>query len=226
MIFDIILDAIIVLVIVFAVIFGIKRGFVKIIAKPIRFFASFAIAFGLANPISKSLVVPLLGAPISGQIKSYLLENCPNITPQTAADELPTLLKIAANILGIDIGALSTESTIDALVDSLAMPIIYLISVILTFILLYFVAKLLLSILISILSSMFEDGLLSLPNKLLGCLFNTLAAIVIVWGFTVIFEFAIHLPMFADNSWVQSFEGGFIYQFFSSLNPVDMLLGF
>ena len=226
MILDIIIDVFIVLVVLLGIFLGIKLGFVKMIAKPVRFCASVAIAAWVSDPIARTVLVPLLGAPVSGQIKSYLIENCPNITPETALDELPMLLRFAATALNIDVSALSPESIIESLVDKLALPVIYIISLVLTFIVIYFLAKLIISLLLSLLNSMFEDGFLSVPNKILGCVFNTVASFALVWLFTIGFEFIIHLPMLEGYAWVQDFDGGFIYSFFKSLNPVDLLLSF
>jgi uncharacterized membrane protein required for colicin V production len=226
MIVDIIIDALIVVVVLLGIFLGIKLGFVKLIAKPIKFCLSVAISAWLCNPIAKNILVPLIGAPISNQIKSYLIQNYPNLTPETALEELPSILKVAAMFLDIDVSSLSPETIIESVVDSLALPIIYIISLVLTFVVLYFVSKLLLSLLLSLLNSVFDDGFLSLPNKILGCIFNTFASLALVWILTVGFEFVIHLPIFEGYAWVQEFNGGFIYSFFKSLNPVDLLLSF
>ncbi|MBO5879332.1 MAG: hypothetical protein J6Q68_02110 [Clostridia bacterium] len=226
MILDIVIDALIVVVVLVGIFLGIKLGFVKIIAKPIKFCLSVAISAWLCNPIAKNVLVPLIGAPVSNQIKSYLIQNYPNLTPETALEEIPTILKFAATLLDIDASALSPESIIESLVDTLALPLIYILSLIVTFVVLYFLSKLLLSVLFSLLNSVFDDGFLSLPNKILGCVFNTFAALALIWIFTVAFEFVIHLPLFESYAWVQEFNGGFIYSFFKSLNPVDLLLSF
>lgn len=226
MIIEIVLDALLILMLLIGIFMGYRRGFVKSIAKPVRFFASLATAFWLANPISNKFIEPIIKAPVTNQIKGYLLENCPNITPESASDELPTLLKFAASLLEVDISTLSSENTISAIVDSLASPIVHLVSVIFTFIIIYFLSKLVYSIFISLLSGFFGSGVLSLPNKLLGCVFSLFFAAVSAWLFTVAFDFIIHSSLFAESAWVKNFEGGVIYKFFGKNNPVDILLGF
>lgn len=223
---EIILEVVFCLILLVGVIYGYRRGFLKSISKPVRFFASIATAFWLADPISRSVVEPMINTPITNQIKSYLLENCPGITPETASDELPTLLKFAASILNVDIAELSPQNTISAIVDSLASPIVHLVSLVFTFIAVYFLAKLVFWILISIISVSFKSGVLSLPNKLLGAFFSLILAASIAWIFSIAFDFVIHSSLFAEAKWAIEFEGGAIYKFFNKTNPIDILLGF
>ena len=223
---DLVLDIVILLFMILSLIWGYKRGFIKSVARPVRFFASIATAFWLASPIAQGFLEPAIKTPVTNQIRDYLVDNCPNITPETATEELPTLLRVAASIMDVDIATLSPVDTISEIVDSLASPVIHLISVILTFILVYFVAKLVFSFVLSILSSMFNDGVLGLPNKLFGCVISFLFAIVISWAFVVVFDFAINSSFFADMEWAQKFEGGIIYKFFVKNSPVDLLLSF
>ena len=220
------LDVLLTLILLVGIYLGYRRGFVKSVAGPVRFFASLATAYWLADPISQNLLEPIIRTPVTNQIKGYLIENCPAITPESAADELPTLLKFAASLLGVDTTSLSSENTITAIVDSLASPIVHLVSVIITFVLVYFLAKLVYSILISLIASFFSSGVLGLPNKILGCVFSFFFAVIFAWILTLGFDFVIHSSLFAESAWAQEFEGGIIYRFFNMTNPVDILLSF
>ncbi len=223
---EIIIEVLLCAVLLFGLISGYRKGFLKSILKPVRFFASLATAFWLADPISRSFFEPMINTPVTNQIKDYLVENCPQITADNAAEELPTLLKFAASILNVDVGSLSSEDTISEIVDHLASPIVHIVSVVLTFILVYFIAKLVFSLLISLLSSSMNSGVLSLPNKIFGCVFSFIFAVAIAWLFSVLFDFIVHSALFAETAWGKEFEGGAIYKFFNKTNPVDILLGF
>ena len=226
MFFSILFDILLMLIVLLGILIGVKRGFVKTVAKPVRFFASLITAFFLANPISVRFIEPLLKAPLSNQIKTYLYNHCPNITPETASEELPSILKFAATSLGVDVSSLSSENTISAIVDALASPVVHFVSVIITFILLYFVAKLIYTLLTSLLIALFDTGFLTVPNKVLGAIFNALAAIVIAWFIAIAFDFIIHLPALSNVTWLSEFEGGFVYNLLNRLNPIDIVLGF
>ena len=223
---NIVLDIILLVILIGGLVLGYKRGFIKSITKPVRFFAAIATAFWL-NPIASKILEPRIKTPVTNQIRDYLLNNCPTITPETASEELPTLLKFAASVMNIDVEEkLSSVDTVSAIVETLADPVIHLISVIVTFILIYFVAKLVYSLVLSALSSMFNDGVLGFPNKILGCVFTLFLAVVVSWVFVILFDFAINSSILADAVWVKDFEGGVIYRFFAKNSPIDLLLSF
>ena len=226
MFIEILSDVVLALVIFFGAVIGYKKGFVKSVFGPVRFCLSLLTAIRLVDPISKNLLEPTLKTPVTNQIKGYLIENCPGITPESASEELPTMLKFAASLLDVDVSSLSGENTIAAIVDSLASPIVHFLSVIITFIAVYFIAKLAYSLLLSIVAAFFDSAVLSLPNKLLGAVFGVFIAMITAWILTVLFELLIHSAMLSDAVWAQNFEGGRIYGFFNKHNPIDILLGF
>ena len=226
LIFEIILDVLLAAVLVIGIFTGYKKGFIKAISKPVAFVTSIATAFWLCDPISRYLFEPMISTPITNQIKSYLIDNCPQITPESASDELPTLLKFAASILNVDISTLSPENTISEIVDSLASPIVHLISVVLTFIIVFFIAKLFFTLLLKIISAIFNSGTLGLPNKILGSIFCFIFSAALAWLFCVGFDFIIHSSLFEGTALATEFSGGPIYSFFNRTNPVDILLGF
>ncbi len=226
MILQVIFDIILALILVVGLIVGYKRGFIKAISAPVRFFASLLTAFWLAKPVSAKVLEPIIKTPVTNQINSYLLENCASITPESASEELPTLLKFAASALDIDVTTLSSENTVAAIVDALASPVVHIISMIVSFVVIYFVAKLVYRIVLAMLSPIFNAGPLSIPNKLLGCVFSLFIAAMFAWLMTLVFDFAIHSSLFEGSALVEDFEGGFIYGFFNKHNPIDILLGF
>jgi len=224
--FEIILDVILSVALLVGIIVGYKKGFLKSISKPVRFFTSIAASFWLADPVAEAFFVPIINTPVSNQIKDYLMEHCPQITPDTATDELPTLLKFAASLLDVDISTLSPENTIAEIVDLLASPLVHLISVIISFIIVYFVAKIAFTLLFWLLELFFKSSPLSMPNKILGSLFGLIFALSVAWIFCVVFDFVINSAFFEESEFFLEFEGGPFYRFFNKTNPVDILLGF
>ena len=226
---NVVVDIVLAAIILIGAIIGLKCGFVKIISKPVRFFGSLAIALGFSDEFAAAFVEPRIYNPVSAKITEYLFSHCGHLTAENAADELPTLLKIAAGIFNIDLNNFtgeSLEALIESVVEKLATPVVHVISVIISFVVLFFAAKIVLMILIAIVNSIFSTGVLSVPNRLLGCVFYTLFAFIVSWLFATLFDFAIHAQFFADVEWVNGFEGGFIYKLFRRLTPIDLLLSF
>lgn len=213
----IIIDVVLVALILIGFIVGLIRGFMKSVAKPIKFFGSIAIAFWLDNPISSAWVEPLIGGTLANHIEGYLLKNCAD-----PGAELPTLVKLAASLVGVDLEG----KTISDIVIEITNPAVSLISVIITFILVYFASRLLLALVFFILNKVFDSSVLVVPNKIAGCILNTLMGAIFAWGFAFVFNFVINLPAFEGQEWVTGFTAGPIYEFFVRLSPIELLLSF
>ncbi len=213
----IIIDVVLLALVLIGFIVGIVRGFMKSVAGPLKFFGSIAIAFWLDNPISSQWIEPLIGGTLANHIEGYLLKNCAD-----PGAELPTLIKLAASLVGVDLEG----KTIREIVIDITAPAVSLVSVILTFIIVYFVARLLLALVFLILNKVFDSSALVVPNKIAGCILNTLMGAIAAWGFAFIFNFIIHLPAFEGQEWVASFTAGPIFEFFVRLSPIELLLSF
>ena len=226
---DFILDAVLVLVVFIGTVLGYKRGFIAFIAKPLKFVLSLGISFGYASRFAASVITPMIEAPATNYIKEFLYTNCQNITAENVREELPTMLKIAAAAFNVDVSQVATDATgtvVDALADKLTAPVIGVISTIISFVVLLIIVNIVLSIAIAIIKALFKNGVLGFFNKGLGLIFGFAISFVVAWALAVGFDFAIHLPALADNTWIQSFEGGVIYRFFNEYNPIELLLSF
>ncbi len=225
---NIIVNIIICAIFIAGVIIGIKRGFISLAAKPVKFFAALFIAFSLCSVFASAVVYHIIEAPITNYIKDFLYANCEGLTASNASEELPTILKISAAIFGIDIDEVAVNATnvLDSIVESLTSPVISVVSVIISFVLLYFISKILLSVLLWFLNLVFRSGVFGFLNKLLGTVFGLCLAVIAAWVFVSVFEYAIHLPMFEGNAVVSEFEGTFLYGFFNSYSPIELLLSF
>ena len=226
---NVIIDIILIGILVVGGIIGFKRGFILTIAKPVKTFAAIFTAYALASPFATAIVQPLIQPPITNEIAGYLAKKCADITAQNANQKLPTLLKYAAGKSGIDVASLTGENSqqyIQSLVDNLASPAIHIIAVIISFVALFFLAKLLYSLLVSMVNSTLDHGVVGTLNRTLGCIFTTFFAFVIAWGLTTIFGCIVNLPAVAKTEWGSEFTGGYIYRFFKSFTPIDLLLSF
>ncbi len=213
----IVIDIILVSFIVIGIIVGIKRGFIRSVEAPIRFVGSLASAYLLASPLSVKVVEPMIGASLTNQLSDYLMSKCAD-----PGAELPTLVKLAASIVNVDLEG----KTIEQIIVEIASPTVHVVTVIIMFVLLFFVSKLILKLAFKILDSVFNTSLLVIPNKIIGCILNALLGAVTAWIGVFVFNFVIHLDSMAEVRWAAEFVGGPIYNFFLNLSPLDLLLGF
>jgi hypothetical protein len=209
--------------------FGIKRGFVSIMAKPVKVFASIMLAMAICTGVARTIVVPIIDAPITNYIASFLYDNCSSITPEITADELPTLLKISAAIFNIDVYAVAVNANgkvIEAIVANLAEPAIYVIAVIIAFVLTYILGRLLFSLALFLIDVLVKGGLFGKINKSLGVVFGISIAFICAWATVGFISFALSTPMFASNVVSEDFRGGLLYRFFNNFSPIELLLRF
>lgn len=213
----IVIDVILVSLIVIGFIIGLKRGFIRSVEGPLCFVGSLTSAYLLSNPISVKIVEPMIGASLTNQLSKYLLNNCSD-----PGAELPTLVKLAAGIINVDLEG----KTIEQIIVEIASPTVHVVTVIIVFVILYFISRLLLKLLFKLLDSIFNSSILVVPNKIVGCASNTLLGGVAAWIFVIAFNFFIHLDSMSGVAWASEFTGGPIYNFFLNLSPLDLLLGF
>lgn len=205
-----------------------KAGFVEIIAKPVKFIAALVLAFTLCSAVAESIISPMIQEPITNYISEFMYENCSTITAENATEELPTLLKIAAAIFNIDITEVAASGTdiVENIIESLTVPVISVISVVLAFIAVYVVSKLALTLVIWLINALCSGGLIGAVNRLLGLVFGVVLSVAVAWALAVILELVFHLPAFESSEAIANFEGGFLYTFFNTYNPIELLLSF
>lgn len=223
----VIVDIVLCLIIIIGAIVGIKRGFIATVAGPVKLIACIVISIGLSTTVANAVVQPIIEEPLTNQISDYLVEKFDDASADTGEIETPTVLKLAAAVLDIDIEGIDTNADYaDALVEKLAVPVIHAIAVVISFILLYVVSRLLLSIIFKILNSAFDGGAVGVLNRLLGCVLSTVMSVLIAWLATSLFDFITHIPSISSAAWISEFDGGYIYEFFKNFSPIDLLLSF
>jgi hypothetical protein len=72
-------------------------------AKPVKLILSLVIAISLCVTFAEGVIMPIIEKPITNYIYEFLVENCPEINIENVAEELPTVLKMAAGMYGIDL---------------------------------------------------------------------------------------------------------------------------
>lgn len=224
---DIILDLVLLGLIGGGVYIGIKQGFISIMAKPVKLFASLLLAYAICGGFATVFIVPCIEAPITNYITDFLYKNCSALTPVTIADELPTLLKIGAAVFDIDvydIAANAEGDVIHAIVSHLAQPSIYVIAVVISFAIVYVLARLLFAGIMFLVNYFFKDGILGKVNKTMGIIFSVALAFIASWALAGFLEFIFNTPLFAEA--MAEFDGGLLYRFFNSFSPIELLLSF
>lgn len=227
MLVNIVLDIILVAILVIGAIWGIKKGFIGAIAKPVKLTLALVMSYTTCRGLSEKIVMPLISHPISSQIAEILKSKYSDITSVSSGD-LPTLVKLAAIIGGIDLNNIEADGAeyIDLVIARITEPAVSVISLMISFVLLFIVLMVIFSVLIYIIDRMIDNGVAGAMNKIAGCLFTLVFAFGIVWCIASSIEFIFSVPALAETEAIKEFTGGFIYRFFKSFSPVDLLLSF
>ena len=226
---DIIIELIICAIIIFGAVAGLRRGLVGMAAKPVKLIAALVIAFNFCGMLAETAITPLIQEPIASYVTDYLYEHCADITSENIMNELPTFIRLAASLVGINIEELAQQNTtgiLEAVVDNLVTPVINVVSVVISFILIYVVARILIAFILLLIKGLFRGGVLGLVNKILGLVCGLIVAILAAWAVCAVIGIVFNLPAFDSNAMISEFEGGFFYKFFREHNPIEMLLSF
>jgi len=226
---NIIIDVIIAALLLIGFVVGIKRGFVKSVARPFKFVAALIIAFSFAASVGEAVVEPIIADSLNNKIAAEIEESFSSVEDKLDEDKLPTVIKVAAGLCDLDVDELIKDadgSEAKAIADALTEPVVSIFATIIAFILLYIASKIALALALAILSSLADKGLIGSVNKLLGCIFSVALMFIVCWGFVSVFDFVIHLPSFENAAWLEGFTGGYLYNFFKTMSPMELLLSF
>lgn len=227
---NVIFDIILVGILVAGAILGYKNGFIDTVAKPVKFVLAIALALSLAGTVGQYVVEPIIGPAISHKLSDILVEKYSEITAANANESLPTLIKFAASMCGVNIeGVASTAdgvSVIEAVVNAVTAPVVDIMGTIFGFVIVYFASKILLNVVMIFVNSAVSRGIVGALNRTLGCVLTLFLAFVVVWAVTSVSEFILNIPIIASAQWVENFTGGPVYRFFRSFTPLDLLLSF
>lgn len=222
---DLIVDGVLVVILIIGFIWGINAGFIKTVAKPVKFVLALIISLSFASWAAETFIQPLLAAPIIEKLTVFFTEH---ITAATNGTDLPTIINLAANLAGVDLGALdgaaTQEEVVAEVVTAITQPVVSIITCVLGFIALFILSSIVLTILFAILEAIIDNGVVGVLNRVLGCILLTILAGGICWCLCAISDLILGLPVLAEQEWVQGFQGGVIYNFFKSLSPIDLII--
>lgn len=223
MFITILIDVILLTILGVGIFLGIKKGFIMALSKPIKICMAIFLAISLCSVVASGIIQPIIEESVTGQVAAYITENAADFIEE---GDIPTLIKLAAELNGVDISVENFNDTVTAVVTKIAVPVVHFISVIIAFVLVYAVSRLLLWPTFIMIDKATSDGLIGRVNKTLGCIFGLLVATLTAWFLVCLFDFFLGLSFMENREWVLNFRGGFIYGFFSSLSPVAVLLSF
>ena len=162
---------------------------------------------------------------MSNQLSDSLVARAERLDP----DSLPTLLKFAAAICNVDLADYTGETsaeTAEKIAQALSEPVSHIIAVVVAFVLLFVVFMILLGLLLKLVNYVLSNSPLRSLNRALGFIVGGAFAFIIAWLLCAVFTWFLSLPAIAANEWAQTFEGGAIYNFFRSFDPMEILLSF
>jgi hypothetical protein len=193
-------------------------------AKPTKLILSLVLAFSLCTSVANGIVAPIIEQPITNYIYEFLVENCPEINIDNVAQELPTILKMAAGMYGINIEEIVAQNAgrdiIAEITATLAEPVISIFALIISFVLLYVISKLLITLALSLIDLVFSNGVFGALNKTLGGISGAIISFAVAWAVAVFIEFLYHINGAGlDNP-------GILYTFFNTYSPIELLLSF
>ena len=211
-------------IIIVGVALGVKAGFISMAAKPVKLILSLVLAFALCASFATAVVTPIIEQPITNYIYEFLLENCPELNIDNVTEELPTVLKMAAGMYGIDVEEIVAQNAgrdiIAEITAVLADPVISIFSTIISFVILYFVFKLVVTIALALVDLIFSNGVFGALNKVLGGVSGAIISFAAAWAVAVLVEFLFHI----NGNGIEN--AGILYTFFNTYSPIELLLSF
>lgn len=225
---NLILDLILVGILVLGAFLGIKKGFVKSVEKPLKPIVSVAFASTFAKVFALWALEPIIGEPIFNGIRDFLYEKCSGGVLGGTSEDIPTLIKAAAALAGVDLKPFEggNSDSLAILAEEISRPIVNIITIVISFVILLIIGRLILALVFAIVNKLFDIGALKVLNKILGCVACVFFAVLAAWGAVALFDFVIGFPSIAETEVVQNFTGGFIYKIFKQLSPLELLLSF
>lgn len=224
MLLNLFFDVILIIILVLGSYFGYTRGFFRMVARPMRLVLCFGISIALCRPFGKSLIAPLIEAPITNYIEELMLKKLTGLSPDASVTEIPTVMRIAAAIFHLP--ADITVDTVEQIVSSFSTPVVSMISVALAFIILLLLLRIAFNLLVDLADGILSIGVIGSLNRFFGVLLSCGAAFVAAWMFTQVVDLLLRSPLIINSEITRDFGGGPIYRFFISFSPLRLLLSF
>ena len=198
-------------IIVVGVALGIRAGFIRMAAKPVKLILSLVLAFTLCTAVAEGVVTPIIEQPITNYIYDFLVENCPDLNIENVAEELPTVLKMAAGMYVIDVEEIVAQNAgrdiIGEITAVLAEPVISILAIVVSFVILFVVSKLLITLALSLIDLIFSNGVFGVLNRALGGISGAVISVAVAWAVAIFVEFLYHI----NGTGLE--DPGFLYTF-------------
>lgn len=211
-------------ILVVGIALGVRAGFIRMAAKPVKLILSLVLAFTLCTSVAEGVVAPIIEQPITNYIYEFLAENCPELNIENVVEELPTVLKMAAGMYGIDVEEIVAQNAgrdiIGEITAVLAEPVISIFAIIISFVILFLVSKLLVTLALALVDLVFSNGVFGALNKTLGGLSGAIISVAVAWAVAVLIEFLYHI----NGTGMEN--AGILYVFFNTYSPIELLLSF
>lgn len=223
---NVIVDIILGIILLIGFIWGLKSGFVKAVAKPAKFLLAIMLSIMLSSVVGGAIVKPMIQDPIVTKLSDSLSDKIGEGIDNT--DDLPTIVRLAADLADVDLESISDaeaqEDMVDAILVAVTDPILNLVSTIIAFVLLYLLLKILIGLLFGFINGIVDNGPVGAVNRALGCAVMTMFTFLIAWLLCMASDFILNIPIINDQAWVQEFTGGWLYNLFRSMSPIDLIL--
>lgn len=207
------------LMILVGVILGIRAGFVRMAAKPLKLVLAIVVAFAFCSLVAESVVIPMINEPITNYIYGFLAENCPELSINNVAEEIPTVLKFAANLYGINLEEIVAQNAgrdiIAEITSVIATPVVRILAIAASFLVLYIASKIVVALAFALIDLLFSYGIFGSLNKILGALCGGVVAFGVAWAVAVLVKTVFHVDV-----------DGILYEFFNTYSPIELLLSF
>jgi uncharacterized membrane protein required for colicin V production len=211
-------------ILVVGIALGVRAGFIRMAAKPVKLILSLVLAFTLCASVAEGVVAPIIEQPITNYIYEFLAENCPELNIENVVEELPTVLKMAAGMYGIDVEEIVAQNAgrdiIGEITAVLAEPVISIFAIIISFVILFLISKLLVTLALALVDLVFSNGVFGALNKTLGGLSGAIISVAVAWAVAVLIEFLYHI----NGTGMEN--AGILYVFFNTYSPIELLLSF
>lgn len=228
MLLDLLVELVLIAVLLGGSYLGYVKGLFRLVAGPIRILGGLLLSAGLSIPIGEQVIAPIIRIPITNYIFEALYDRINLNAPSSAAEDLPTLIKIASAVFGYDVDYDSDSSAdvITAIAESVALPMARLLSILISFVILLAMSGLIIRLLMRFICFLADFCLVSWFDRALGVVLSGAMSFIVAWVTVCAFDFLIHMPIFYDMNLVKDFSGGPLYDFFVGFNPIRLLLSF
>lgn len=210
-------DGVLAIIIVVGVLFGLLKGFFNSVTKPLRIIGAICITICISAPIIDAWTGEIFYSKIYEYVYDTILANLPeDVTGASVVASLPLVLRLASSLFKVDVASYegcATDAVVTGVAEGISKPVANFVAIVVTYLALFIVVNILLKLLLLIMGKIVTSGPLKTVDKILGVLFGFAVSSVIACIIANLIAF-----------FTTEFVGGFVYEFFKSINPIDIIM--